>query len=61
MGSKITEFVLKKGQDESILDQIMNKTTCSIKVVEMGDGKKVEIFGDNSCRAMLKEANLGKG
>lgn len=55
---KITEFMLKKNADERMLDPLVEKTTCEVQVIDMPKGKKVEIFGDSSCRASLKKLRI---
>ena len=61
MTDKIGEFMLRRPSDQNIVNEIQKKTTCDLKVVDMADGQKVEIYGDSSCRASLKEMKLLKG
>ena len=58
MSEKIGEFMMRRPSDERVVDEIQKKTTCDVKVIDMADGRKVEIYGDNSCRASLKEMKL---
>lgn len=60
VGTKIGEFVLKKGEDGRIIDDLAKKTTCNLVVKETEEGTRVSVYGDDSCKAMLKESNILK-